>query len=73
MVAELIMFSDEASEAPAWGILIDNSIIVCLCCGGLLNIEDVDIIMKCPYEWIDIDAMLTDFFEERNNNEMSEV
>ena len=57
---ELVYFRDnmEDSADPQYGILIDedSSRILCLCCGGVLEYGDYEIIERLP--WKDISGLI---------------
>lgn len=43
---ELVLFVDtlEDDATPHYGILFDNGIILCLCCGGYIDEDDYEIL-----------------------------
>lgn len=44
----LVLFKDllEENSTPHFGILLDDESVICLCCGGILEPEDREIIQK---------------------------
>ena len=52
-----IMFYDKINNEKHGGILTDNGDIICGCCGGLIEKEDVDSdveIIKVFEDWVEL-------------------
>ena len=52
METKQVKFKDEEGNILG-GILVDNKYIICGCCGGVLEVEEVEILERYNY-WVNI-------------------
>lgn len=57
---KLVYFRDtlEDNSEPQFGIVLDDEHILCLCCGGILEKGDYEILRS--YKWLDFSKAMKD-------------
>lgn len=61
----LVLFKDTFEECPApqYGVLLDDGVIACLCCGGTFDPGEYEVIKSFPHDqWHYVDETLKEFF-----------
>lgn len=56
---KLVYFQDTfAAGEPQYGIMLDNENILCLCCGGIIEKDEYEILEWC--EWFNFSQAMKD-------------
>ena len=55
---KLVYFKNTFDNEPQYGIMLDNENILCLCCGGIIEKGDYEILERC--EWFNLSQAMKD-------------
>ena len=51
-MAKMVSFTTKETKEVFYGIMLDNGLCICGCCGSIFKPEDIEVIEE--FEWIDI-------------------
>jgi hypothetical protein len=55
---KLVYFQNMSDNEPQYGIMLDNENILCLCCGGIVEKGEYEILEWC--EWFNLSQAMKD-------------
>ena len=62
MITEIVKFNDDENNI-CYGILVDGKHIICACCGGVIEVEEVTI-LETYNGWIDFSESIQLWFQD---------